>query len=47
MDQLLKCCTLGIDYLLQQASQLHDNVWQVFQSAKGDKLEALLRGDIL
>ncbi len=38
---------VDIDHLLQQASRLHDNIWEVFQSAKGDKLEALLRGEIV
>jgi uncharacterized protein (TIGR04255 family) len=33
--------------LLQEISRLHDDVWDVFSSAKGERLEQLLQGEIL
>jgi uncharacterized protein (TIGR04255 family) len=36
-----------IDLLLQEATRLHGNIWEVFHSAKGERLEQLLQGEIL
>jgi uncharacterized protein (TIGR04255 family) len=35
-----------IELLLQQATKMHDDVWEVFNSAKNDNLEQLLQGEL-
>jgi uncharacterized protein (TIGR04255 family) len=35
------------NHLLDEANQLHEDVWEVFRSAKGERLEKLLQGDLL
>jgi len=36
-----------VDSLLQEATRLHDDIWEVFQSAKSNNLERLLQGELL
>jgi len=33
--------------LLQEATRLHDDIWEVFEAAKTEKLERLLNGELL
>lgn len=43
----MKDMTVDINLLLQEATRLHGTVWEVFRSAKGERLEQLLQGEIL
>ena len=38
--------SVDTDLLLQEVDRLHDDVWQIFQSTKGERLERLLQGEI-
>lgn len=39
--------TVDTNLLLQEATRLHAKIWEVFRSAKGERLEQLLQGEIL
>lgn len=38
---------LDVTLILQETNRLHDDVWEVFKSAKTEKLERLLNGELL
>lgn len=39
--------TMQLETILEEAEQLHDDVWNIFSAAKDERLERLLQGDSL
>jgi uncharacterized protein (TIGR04255 family) len=39
--------SLDVNAILDKTAQMHEDVWQVFSQAKGEKLEKLLKGELI
>lgn len=47
IDRILeKELTPEIDSLTEEMNRMHEDIWNVFNNVKNDKLEKLLKGDI-